>query len=102
MGSRTHHIVVLCGSLFFLCGTLCPAVARAADSRKVLRLAFQSAESKLDPQAESDSGSGAINDNIFDALLQYDYLARPARLRPLRRRASELGAADGPGCQPGG
>ncbi|HET7732065.1 MAG TPA: ABC transporter substrate-binding protein [Usitatibacter sp.] len=58
------------------------AVAHAADPRKVLRLAFQSAESKLDPQAESDSGSGAICDNIFDALLQYDYLARPAKLRP--------------------
>ena len=56
--------------------------AGAADPRKVLRLAFQSAESKLDPQSESDSGSGAISDNIFDALLQYDYLARPARLRP--------------------
>ena len=60
----------------------------AADPGKVLRLAFQSAESKLDPQAESDSGSGAINDNIFDALLQYDYLARPAKLRP--RTASAL------------
>src|SRR3954471_15248959 len=80
--TRTARIAVLCGSLFFLCGTLCPAVTRAADPRKVLRMAMQSAESKLDPQAESDSVSGAINDNIFDALLQYDYLARPARLRP--------------------
>ena len=58
------------------------AAAHAADPRKVLRLAFQSSESKFDPQAESDSGTGAINDNIFDALLQYDYLARPAKLQP--------------------
>ena len=60
----------------------CAVAAHAADPRKVLRLAFQSSESKFDPQAESDSGTGAINDNIFDALLQYDYLARPAKLRP--------------------
>ena len=53
-----------------------------ADPRKVVRTAFPSAESKLDPQAESDEASGAINDHIFDSLLEYDYLARPAKLRP--------------------
>jgi ABC-type transport system substrate-binding protein len=67
----------------------------AADPRKVLRLAYQSAESKLDPQAESDAASGAISDNIFDALLQYDYLARPARLRPRAAVALPEVNADG-------
>lgn len=67
----------------------------AADPRKVLRLAYQSAESKLDPQSESDSGSSAIADNIFDALLQYDYLARPARLRPRTAEALPEVNADG-------
>jgi ABC-type transport system substrate-binding protein len=89
------RIAVLCATLCFLWGALCPAVTRAADPRKVLRLAFQSAESKLDPQAESDSGSGAINDNIFDALLQYDYLARPALLRPRTAAALPEVSADG-------
>jgi len=60
--------------------------AQAADPRKVVRASYPSAESKLDPQAESDEASGAINDSIFDSLLQYDYLARPAKLRP---RAAE-------------
>jgi oligopeptide transport system substrate-binding protein len=69
--------------------------ARGADPRKVLRLAFQSAESKLDPQSESDSASGAISDNIFDALLQYDYLARPAKLRPRAAVALPQISADG-------
>ena len=69
--------------------------AHAADPRKVLRLAFQSAESKLDPQSESDSASGAISDNIFDALLQYDYLARPAKLRPRAAEALPQISADG-------
>jgi ABC-type transport system substrate-binding protein len=54
----------------------------AADMGKVVRTAYQSAESKLDPQAESDEASGGIMDNIFDALLEYDYLARPAKLKP--------------------
>ena len=71
------------------------STAHAADARKVLRLAYQSAESKLDPQSESDSGSGAIADNIFDALLQYDYLARPARLRPRTAVALPEVSADG-------
>ena len=53
----------------------------AADSRKVVRTSYPSAESKLDPQAESDEASGALSDHIFDSLLEYDYLARPAKLR---------------------
>ena len=56
--------------------------AAAADANKVIRTAYPSAESKLDPQAESDEASGAFNDAIFDSLLEYDYLARPAKLRP--------------------
>jgi oligopeptide transport system substrate-binding protein len=71
------------------------ANAHGADPRKVLKLAYQSAESKLDPQSESDSASGAISDNIFDALLQYDYLARPAKLRPRAAQALPEISADG-------
>jgi ABC-type oligopeptide transport system substrate-binding subunit len=63
--------------------------ASAADMRKVVRVAYPSAESKLDPQAESDEASAGINENIFDSLLEYDYLARPARLKP---RAARLRA----------
>src|SRR6185312_9004669 len=56
--------------------------AHGADMAKVVRVAYPSAESKLDPQAESDEASGGIMDNIFDSLLEYDYLARPAKLKP--------------------
>ena len=55
--------------------------ADAADSRKVLRYASQSAESKLDPAAESDEASGSITHAIFDPLLEYDFLARPPKLK---------------------
>ena len=69
--------------------------AQGADPRKVLRVSYPSAESRLDPQAESDEASGAINDSIFDSLLEYDYLARPAKLMP--RAAAAL-----PGVSPDG
>jgi len=50
--------------------------------RKVVRVAYPSAESKLDPAAQSDEASEGITENIFDPLLEYDYLARPAKLKP--------------------
>ncbi len=67
----------------------------AADARKVIRTAYSSAESKLDPQAESDEASGGISDNIFDTLLEYDYLARPAKLKPRAAVALPEISADG-------
>ncbi|HEX7605088.1 MAG TPA: ABC transporter substrate-binding protein [Usitatibacter sp.] len=63
--------------------------------RKVVRTASPSAESKLDPQAESDEMSGSINDQIFDSLLEYDYLARPAKLKPRAAAALPEVSADG-------
>ena len=69
--------------------------AQAADLGKVVRVAYPSAESKLDPQAESDEASGGISDNIFDSLLEYDYLARPARLKARAATALPEISADG-------
>ena len=66
-----------------------------ADMRKVVRVAYPSAESKFDPQAESDEATGGINDVIFDALLEYDYLARPARVKPRSAAAIPEVSADG-------
>jgi oligopeptide transport system substrate-binding protein len=66
----------------------------AADIRKVVRTSSPSAEGKLDPQAESDEVSGSINDHIFDSLLEYDYLARPAKLRPRAAAALPEVSAD--------
>jgi oligopeptide transport system substrate-binding protein len=45
-----------------------------------VRTAYPSAESKLDPAAESDEASSSISHAIFDSLLEYDFLARPAKL----------------------
>ena len=56
--------------------------ARAADPSKILRITFQAAETGFDPVKVSDYYSGTVIEAIFDPLLSYDYLARPAKLVP--------------------
>ncbi|MGH8724348.1 MAG: ABC transporter substrate-binding protein [Burkholderiales bacterium] len=56
--------------------------AHAADPAKVLRITFQAAETGFDPVKVSDYYSGTVISGIFDPLLTYDYLARPAKLVP--------------------
>lgn len=54
---------------------------------KVLRMAFQTAETGFDPPRVSDLYSNTVNEAIFERLLTYDYLARPARLIPMTATA---------------
>jgi oligopeptide transport system substrate-binding protein len=56
--------------------------ARAADPDKTLRVAFTIAETSFDPAFASDAASGAIIENVLEAMLDYDYLARPLKLVP--------------------
>ena len=64
-----------------------PAAAVAADPAKVLRVAFPTAETGFDPVRVSDLYSNTINEAIFERLLTYDYLARPAKLVPMAAEA---------------
>ena len=59
------------------------APATAADPSKVYRIAFPVAETGFDPARVSDLYSNTVNEAIFERLLTYDYLARPAKLVPL-------------------
>ncbi len=54
----------------------------AADPAKVLRVEFYVAETGFDPVKVQDYYSQTVNEAIFDPLLTYDYLARPAKLVP--------------------
>ena len=54
----------------------------APDKTKVLRYAFEIAETSFDPQKVSDVYSSIVNNGMFDAPLRYDYLAQPAKLIP--------------------
>ena len=50
---------------------------------KVFRYSFPIAETGFDPAQISDLYSRIITANIFDALYDYDYLARPMKIRPV-------------------
>lgn len=58
------------------------AAATEANGRKVLRLAFSAAETSLDPAKIVDLYSRTVTPHIFEALYNYDYLARPAKIKP--------------------
>ena len=51
-------------------------------TQKVFRWAFVAAETGFDPAQISDLYSNYVVANIFEAPLQYDFLARPAILKP--------------------
>ena len=51
--------------------------------KKVLRFGFRTAETGFDPQRIDDRYSVGVCENLFEPLLTYDYLARPAKLVPL-------------------
>ena len=74
---------------------LIPLVAHAADPNKVVRLAFEVAEAGFDPVRISDGYSATVIEAIFDRLLTYDYLARPAKLAPMVVEAMPEVADDG-------
>ena len=68
-----------------------PTMAQTADAKvdagrasapKVLRYAFQIAETGFDPVQTSDTYSKILIANMFDALYVYDYLSRPMVMRP--------------------
>ena len=56
--------------------------AHAADPAKTLRVALSIAETSFDPAFASDAASDDIIGAVFDAMLDYDYLARPVKLVP--------------------
>ncbi len=77
---------------------LAPWSARATAPRhgapRTLRLAFPVAETGFDPVQSQDLYSGTINAHLFDAPLEFDYLARPPRLRPNTAAALPESSAD--------
>jgi len=57
-------------------------VATEGASPKVLRYAMRVAETGFDPAQITDLYSATLAANMFDALYEYEFLARPVRLRP--------------------
>ena len=74
-----------------------PAQAPASNAvppAKVLRVAFNSAETGFDPARISDTYSRTLTAHIFEAPLEYDALARPVQLRPRTAQALPEHSAD--------
>ena len=76
------------------------AWAHAADfpadrAQKVLRYAFERAETTFDPQKTSDVYSNFVESAIFETPLDYDYLARPLKLIPVTVKSLPQISADG-------
>jgi oligopeptide transport system substrate-binding protein len=68
---------------FFACACICAVtLVHAAPEVKTVRFSFLIAETEFDPVRSLDLYSNQINDAIFEPLLTYDYLARPAKLKP--------------------
>ena len=58
------------------------AFAAPANAAKTLHIAFTAAETTFDPAASDDIPSSDIIRMIFDPPLEYDYHARPVKVRP--------------------
>ncbi len=72
-------------ALTVLCGAFAPTAWTAWHPQiptKTLPVTFPVAETGFDPARTNDYYSGSVIEAIFDRLLTYDYLARPAKLVP--------------------
>ena len=69
--------------------------ANAADMAKILHAEFNNAETSFDPAVGWDAASDAIIEHTHDAMLEYEYLARPVRLKPNTLESMPEVSADG-------
>jgi ABC-type transport system substrate-binding protein len=89
----THVVTLLAprrllGAVAVAVAALAPVTsAVGADMNKVVRHVFPAAETGFDPAGAQDLYSGTIEQAVFETLLTYDYLARPAKLVPLTAEA---------------
>ena len=58
-------------------------LAAAAGTQKVLRYAFEVAETSMDPVKLQDIYSRTLAAHLFEGLYAYDHLARPVKIKPL-------------------
>jgi ABC-type transport system substrate-binding protein len=65
-----------------------------AEPQKVFRYAIRVAETGFDPAQISDLYSRTLVANMFDSLYEYEFLARPVRIRPNTATALPEASAD--------
>ena len=80
--------------LAFGATALVAAQTTALQAEKVLRYAFPTAETGMDPAQVQDLYSRILVANMFDSLYGYDYLMRPARVKPILADGMPESSAD--------
>ena len=70
------------------------SAAEPPAQQKVMRYAIRIAETGFDPAQISDLYSRTLAANMFDALYEYEFLARPVRLRANTAAAMPEASAD--------
>jgi len=80
---RRHALTLAVGSALAPSLGLAASPGTDAGDAKVLRYAFRIAETGFDPAKLSDLYSRIITPHMFEGLYTYDYLARPAKIKPL-------------------
>ncbi len=63
-------------------------------AKKVLRYAFEVAETSLDPAKVNDLYSRILTPHIFEGLYHYDHLARPIKIKPLTADGMPIASSD--------
>jgi ABC-type transport system substrate-binding protein len=94
IGWSRLHGVALALALLAVLAPAAPAGADEGAAPKVLRYAMRIAETGFDPAQISDLYSSTLAANMFDALYEYEFLARPVRLRPNTAVALPEASAD--------
>src|ERR1700680_1137988 len=81
-GVEVYRIKRLARSVAAFLLAACAVAAAGAEQQRVLRVAYLIAETNFDPAFTSDLYSNNIIEEIFEAPLTYDFLARPVKLKP--------------------
>jgi ABC-type transport system substrate-binding protein len=77
-----------------LAGGWAQAQAPRAQAKKVLRYAFNAAETGFDPAKVFDLYSRIVTAHIFENLFNFDHLARPAKIKPVIAEGPAAHSAD--------
>ena len=76
-------------------GVVASSAAEAAAPVRVLHMMVTTPETGFDPAVVSDIATLNLTENLFDAMLSYDYLARPVKLQPNTLAAMPHISSDG-------
>jgi len=93
--SPLPHSVFFVRMIAALCALMLSAPLAAVDMKKIVRQVLPAAETGFDPAAAHELYSATLEQAMFETLLTYDYLARPAKLVPLSAEAMPTVTDDG-------